>query len=100
MEFIDNSKITKPVSELVQLCYVLPKQSLHLLPTGLYNSLLKEKNEWYKTNCEFLWAYCKYFWESHVLLPEIDINELEQFVKAKLDAVALGPLVKDTLKTT
>ena len=70
-----------PVSELVQLCYVLPKQSLPLLlPKNVYEKLLKLKPHWYETDCEFLWAYCKYFWESHVLLPEIDINELEEFV--------------------
>ena len=80
IEFIDN-KTAKPVAELVQLCYVLPKQSLHLLPSKLHNTLLANKSHWYQSNCDFLWAYCRYFWESHVLLPEIDIDELEQFVK-------------------
>jgi 5'-3' exoribonuclease 2 len=74
-------KEANPVSDLVQLCYVLPRQSLHFLPVKLYNNLLKKHSEWYNTNCEFVWAYCKYFWESHVNLPEIDIDELETFVK-------------------
>ena len=78
-EFIE-SKSANPVTELVQLCYVLPKQSLHFLPQKLYNNLLENHNEWYNTNCEFVWAYCRYFWESHVKLPHIDINELESFV--------------------
>jgi 5'-3' exonuclease len=64
-----------------QLCYVLPQQSLYLLPNKLYNSLIKEHIEWYKNDCKFIWAYCRYFWESHVLLPHINIEELEQFVK-------------------
>jgi 5'-3' exonuclease len=68
------------VNELVQLSYVLPKQSLHLLPDNLYKVLLKEHGEWYKSECEFIWAYCRYFWEAHVLLPHIDIDELEKFV--------------------
>jgi 5'-3' exonuclease len=78
-EFISNKPPT-PVTELVQLCYVLPKQSLHLLPEKLYKNLLEKKGDVYKTDCEFVWAYCRYFWESHVELPSIDINELERFV--------------------
>ena len=79
-ELIEN-KMPAPVSELVQLCYVLPKQSLQLLPEKLYNKLIQEHSNWYKVDCDFAWAYCRYFWESHVLLPDIDINELENFVK-------------------
>jgi 5'-3' exonuclease len=80
-EFIPNNITKNPVSELVQLSYVLPRQSLYLLPDKLYSSLIKEHENWYKSDCEFIWAYCRYFWESHVILPNIDINELEQFVK-------------------
>ena len=79
IEFIENRK-PEPVNELVQLSYVLPKQSLHLLPDNLYKALLRDHGEWYKNDCEFIWAYCRYFWESHVLLPHIDIDELEGFI--------------------
>jgi len=74
------NKRENPVTELVQLCYVLPRQSLQLLPQKLYSALIKEHIEWYKTDCEFVWAYSRYFWESHVCLPDIDIGELELFV--------------------
>lgn len=78
-ELIEN-KQPQPVTELVQLCYVLPKQSLQLLPPKLYKNLIEKRNELYKTDCEFMWAYCRYFWESHVLLPHIEIDELENFI--------------------
>lgn len=78
-EFVPNKK-PAPVTELVQLAYVLPKQSLHLLPEKLYESLVLKHNDWYKADCEFVWSYCRYFWEAHVQLPHIDIDELEKFV--------------------
>jgi 5'-3' exonuclease len=70
----------KPVSEIVQLCYVLPRASLCLLPNRLYFELIKKYDHWYKGNCDFVWAYCRYFWESHVEMNDIDIDELEQFI--------------------
>jgi 5'-3' exonuclease len=73
----NNSKAVKP---LVQLCYVLPRQSLGFLPEKLYKKLKNDHADLYPTDCEFTWAFCKYFWESHVELPEIDINELERYV--------------------
>jgi 5'-3' exonuclease len=75
------TKPANPVSELVQLCYVMPKQSLTLLPEKLYKALIREKLRWYQTeDCDFHWAYCRYFWEAHPNLPHIDMNELEAFV--------------------
>jgi 5'-3' exoribonuclease 1 len=70
-----------PVSEIVQLCYVLPRTSLNLLPSKLYFELIRKYDHWYKGNCDFVWAYCRYFWESHVEMNEIDINELEKFIE-------------------
>jgi 5'-3' exonuclease len=78
--FIPN-KPANPVSEFVQLCYVLPRTSLNLLPNKLYYELIRRYDHWYKGNCDFVWAYCRYFWESHVEMGEIDINELERFIE-------------------
>ena len=82
-EFIE-TKVADPVIDLVQLCYVLPKQSLNLLPEKLYKKLLDQHYEWYNTDCDYSWAYCRYFWEAHVNLPHIDIGELQKFVEDNL----------------
>ena len=74
-------ELPNPVSPLVQLCYVLPKESLTLLPSPLQKELLEHHSDWYKTDCEFVWSFCRYFWESHVKMNEIDLNELEMLVK-------------------
>ena len=39
-----------------------------------------DKLSLYNVDCEFSWAYCKYFWESHPHLPHIDVDELVEFV--------------------
>lgn len=77
-EFID--KTNHAVSPIVQLCYVLPKQSLNLLPDDIYNKLTLKYNHLYDDNCKFVWFFCSYFWECHVDLPYIDINELEKLM--------------------
>ena len=78
-EFV-SAKTINPVSKIVQLCYVLPRQSLNLVPNKLYFELIRQHDDWYKGNCDFVWAYCRYFWEAHVEMNDIDINELEQFI--------------------
>lgn len=72
----------KPVAEIVQLCYVLPRDNLNLLPPKLLTELLAKYDHWYKGNCDFVWAYCRYFWEAHVEMNEIDIDELEHFIQS------------------
>jgi len=79
-------KPASPVTPLVQLCYVLPRQSLQFLPPKLYNALRKQHSDWYPADCEFVWAYCRYFWESHVELPHLNIDELDSFVNETLTA--------------
>jgi len=68
------------VTPEVQLSYVLPRESLHLIPRGIGEKLLQEKDENYAKNYKLIWAFCKFIWESHLELPPIDIEELETFV--------------------
>jgi len=71
-----------PVSPLVQLSYVLPLSSLQLLPDKLHKKLLESHPEWYEKEYEFVWCFCRYFWESHVKMMPINIEELEAIVKS------------------
>lgn len=86
--FIPQDMIRVPITSTTQLCYVLPREYLTLLPHWITTPLLKEHPEWYAGNgqgdeedeVEFIWAFCKYFWEAHPILPEIPVDELERYI--------------------
>lgn len=80
-------KMANPVTPLVQLCYVLPLSSLTLLPSGLYQKMKEECAHWYQGDCEFVWAFARYFWESHCDLPDIDIDELEKYLQKNIKCI-------------
>ena len=70
----------KPIRDVVQLSYVLPKPSLHLLPRQVHENLSKHPNfnSMYATNHHMNWSFCKFFWECHTEMPELDIKSLEE----------------------
>ena len=80
------TKNTKPVSSVAQLAYVLPPAYHHLLPQD-FTVNDKEYYDGYQLNhdglpkLQFQWAFCRYFWECHVHLPEIPINIIEKWNK-------------------
>jgi 5'-3' exonuclease len=76
----------------MQLMYVLPCAYLHLLSEP-YRPFLKDKIDVYyptritsldvsELTIRFVWTYCRFFWESHVLLPEIPLELWENELKS------------------
>ena len=78
-DFIQNCR--KPFSSSVQLAYVLPKRTHHLLPVHVKEYLQKGYSDLYLNDedIKFQWAYCRYFWEAHPILQPIQLNTLEKW---------------------
>jgi 5'-3' exonuclease len=64
----------KPFEPEQQLAYVLPRSMIEtLLPNQVAQNILKKHPDGYPTDYRFQWAFCRYFWEAHPVLPELDI---------------------------
>jgi 5'-3' exonuclease len=71
--------ITRPVHPQTQLAYVLPPIHHHLLEPDIAKKLRTQYGQYYVglpnedgiPQLDFVWAFCRYFWECHVHLPEI-----------------------------
>jgi 5'-3' exonuclease len=72
-----NSK--RPFSPYVQLSYVLPNSKLDLLPKDIALFLKNNYKDLYPEKYDLCWAFCRYLWEAHPLLPEISVDLLEQW---------------------
>jgi hypothetical protein len=87
---LDNIRAeNRPFHPHVQLSYVLPPISQHLI---LQKSRVIIQRPEYSSlfvsirNTQFSWLFCKYFWESHVLLPEISMDVLNEWERAVLNS--------------
>ena len=69
-----------PISNKVQLAYVLPKNYLYLLGNNIEKKLIDKYNKYYNENKEILWSWNKYFWQSNVIYPYLNIDELEKTI--------------------
>ena len=68
----------KPIHPYEQLVYVLPKDSIHLLPKKIYNLVNIYLSHNYPLNPQLQWEFCTYIWESHVKLPHISISDIKE----------------------
>jgi 5'-3' exonuclease len=67
----------KPIHPYEQLVYVLPKDSIQLLPKKIYNLINLYLSHHYPNNPQLQWEFCTYIWESHVKLPHISIWDIK-----------------------
>ncbi len=77
--YFDSELVLKEDKNIIHpyllLSYVLPRDSLNLLPSNIHNYLLKNYENHYKEDYEFIYAFCKYFYEGHVKFPELNFKE-------------------------
>ena len=75
-EFVGLYK-TIPFTSSLQLSYVLPEKNHFLLGEKKKEFLKKNYPCLFPEEIIYKWAFCRYFFESHIVLPEMSIDMLE-----------------------
>ena len=65
------------INEYIQLAYVLPKEKLNYLPPKYHYKLLENLSEYYLEDYDLEWSYCKYMWEAHPNLPNLNVTTIK-----------------------
>lgn len=78
MDFIIDNKHL-PFLPQVQLAYVLPSDQLNLLSKQHHHYLITKYKHLYNDKIDFIWAFKRYFYECHCILPNISIELLNKW---------------------
>jgi 5'-3' exonuclease len=80
--YFDSELVLKEDKNIIHthllLSFVLPYNSLNLLPDNIHNYLLKNYEDHYKNDYKIIYAFCRYIWEGHVIFPELNFNEFSK----------------------
>jgi 5'-3' exonuclease len=72
-------KQKNPIHHYVQLSYVLPPSSHHLLPKKIVEKL-ESIPECFPEDINMEYMYCRYLWEAHLNIEDVEINKLKEII--------------------
>ena len=76
-----NHSSNTPFPSQIQLCYVLPKHQHSLLPLKFQELFKTNYHECFVDTFDYRWAFCRYLWEAHPILPPISTETLTTWMQ-------------------